>query len=98
MVVATTDQRSRDFAVKLQKNLAGNRPQGEMQFTQCSLFERDTRLPPPSAALAFARYPPMSDTSQDRGQLDMLELRELRILSSPPQQQLIGVLVVLMLS
>ena len=40
----------------------------------------------------------MSDTSQDRGLVDMLELRELRILSSPPQQQLIGVLVVLMLS
>jgi hypothetical protein len=37
----------------------------------------------------------MSDTSQDRGLVDMLELRELRILISP-QQQHFGVLVVLM--
>jgi len=38
----------------------------------------------------------MSDTSQDRGLVDMLEIRELRILISPEQQHFV-VLVVLML-
>jgi hypothetical protein len=32
--------------------------------------------------IAFACYPPMSDTSQDRGLVGMFESRELRILIS----------------
>jgi hypothetical protein len=44
--------------------------------------------------MGFWRFPD-ADTSQDRGLVDMLELRELRILISP-QQQHFGVLVVLM--
>jgi len=40
----------------------------------------------------------MSDTSQDRGLVDMLELRKLRILTSIPHQHLIDILVMLVLS